>query len=273
MLNFKIIAVDFDGTLCENKWPEIGEPNLELIRQLKRERAAGAKLILWSCRVDDKLLAAVNWCGKQGLWFDAINENLPEVIEEFGSDTRKIFAHEYIDDKMCRRFELPYIKEGVGITDNVIKKLEQVFGFTLYAWQKQYLKGDDTAMPCGGRGNGKTFAHCVRLLLEDPCNRPAFDLSSLSEINNLVDANHGYPYKRFVIGCLRDINQQLIEAGFRTNAKKQVSYPLNDEDLKVLENFITKDDSVMEFKEMQAVVKMQYDLYRRMMTPSYILKV
>ena len=22
----KIIAVDFDGTLCENNWPEIGEP-------------------------------------------------------------------------------------------------------------------------------------------------------------------------------------------------------------------------------------------------------
>ena len=22
-----IIAVDFDGTLCENKWPEIGIPN------------------------------------------------------------------------------------------------------------------------------------------------------------------------------------------------------------------------------------------------------
>lgn len=26
-MNSKIIAVDFDGTLCENKWPEIGEAN------------------------------------------------------------------------------------------------------------------------------------------------------------------------------------------------------------------------------------------------------
>ena len=27
----RVIAVDFDGTLCENKYPKIGEPNRELI--------------------------------------------------------------------------------------------------------------------------------------------------------------------------------------------------------------------------------------------------
>lgn len=32
-----IIAVDFDGTLCENKWPEIGMPNEELIEYLKKK--------------------------------------------------------------------------------------------------------------------------------------------------------------------------------------------------------------------------------------------
>lgn len=31
--------------------------------------------------------------------FDAVNENLPEIIAEFGGDTRKIFANEYIDDR------------------------------------------------------------------------------------------------------------------------------------------------------------------------------
>ena len=25
--NYKIIAVDFDGTLCYSNWPELGEPN------------------------------------------------------------------------------------------------------------------------------------------------------------------------------------------------------------------------------------------------------
>ena len=50
-----IIAVDFDGTLCENKWPEIGMPNEELIEYLKKRQAAGEKLILWTNRVDERL--------------------------------------------------------------------------------------------------------------------------------------------------------------------------------------------------------------------------
>lgn len=39
-MDFNIIAVDFDGTLCENKWPEIGEPNKELIAYLKKRQEA-----------------------------------------------------------------------------------------------------------------------------------------------------------------------------------------------------------------------------------------
>lgn len=48
-----IIAVDFDGTLCENKYPEIGKPNGVLIDDLKMRKDNGAKLILWTCRVGD----------------------------------------------------------------------------------------------------------------------------------------------------------------------------------------------------------------------------
>ena len=98
-MNFKIIAVDFDGTLCENKFPEIGEPNNKLITYLKARQAMGEKLILWTCRIDEMLDNAVRWCRNKGLIFDAVNENLPNVIAEFGTDTRKIFANEYIDDR------------------------------------------------------------------------------------------------------------------------------------------------------------------------------
>ena len=104
----KIIAVDFDGTLCENAWPGIGKPNLELIWYLKHQRQQGAKLILWTCRSDEELSKAVDWCYWVGLEFDAVNENLPEIIEAFGRDTRKIFANVYIDDRMSRKFELPF---------------------------------------------------------------------------------------------------------------------------------------------------------------------
>ena len=106
--NYKIIAVDFDGTLCENKWPEIGAANEDLFAYLHSQRRSGAKIILWTNRVDERLDEAVEWCWKQGLIFDCVNENLPEVIKEFGSDTRKIFAHEYIDDRMHNGFKLPF---------------------------------------------------------------------------------------------------------------------------------------------------------------------
>lgn len=95
----KIIAVDFDGTLCENKYPEIGEPKNNMLDYVKVRREYGDKIILWTCRVGEMLENAVKWCAERGLEFDAVNENLPEVIESFGGDTRKIFANEYIDDR------------------------------------------------------------------------------------------------------------------------------------------------------------------------------
>lgn len=104
----KIIAVDFDGTLCTNCYPAVGFPNWVVIDYCKAQKAHGAKLILWTCRSGAILDAAVSWCKEQGLTFDAVNENLPEIIEAFGSDTRKIFANEYIDDLATRKFQLPY---------------------------------------------------------------------------------------------------------------------------------------------------------------------
>jgi hypothetical protein len=100
--DYKIIAVDFDGCLCTNAWPEIGEPNTKLIYRLKFRRAHGDKLILWTCREGDKLREAVEWCRKHHLEFDAVNENLPEMNALYGNDSRKIGADRYIDDKAER---------------------------------------------------------------------------------------------------------------------------------------------------------------------------
>lgn len=97
--NYVIYAVDFDGTLCEDQFPEIGKPNISLIEYLVRKRVEGDKLILWTCRVGERLQEAVRWCREYGLEFDTINENLPEMIEKYGVDCRKIFADVYIDDK------------------------------------------------------------------------------------------------------------------------------------------------------------------------------
>lgn len=95
----KIIAVDFDGTLCESKWPEIGRANQPVINTLLQRQAEGDKLILWTCRFGQLLDAAVMWSLQHGLRFDAVNANLPERVAEYGNDCRKISADEYWDDK------------------------------------------------------------------------------------------------------------------------------------------------------------------------------
>lgn len=95
----RVIAVDFDGTLCENLFPKIGAPNTELIEQLIQEQENGTQIILWSCRSGRRLKEAVSWSKKQGLVFDYVNRNTPERIRAFKSDPRKVSADVYIDDR------------------------------------------------------------------------------------------------------------------------------------------------------------------------------
>ncbi len=97
-----IIAVDFDGTLCADRYPEIGRANEDVIQYLKHMKQRGSKLILWTCRCSQPLEHALDWCLTQGLEFDAVNENVPEIIERYGSNSRKIYADLYFDDKAYR---------------------------------------------------------------------------------------------------------------------------------------------------------------------------
>ena len=101
MEEYKIIAVDFDGTLCYSNWPQLGDPNRGLIEYLIRCQNLGHKLILWTCRAGEPLENAVSWCREQGLVFDAINDNLPEIVELYGNNSRKITCDYYIDDRAC----------------------------------------------------------------------------------------------------------------------------------------------------------------------------
>ena len=94
-----VFAIDFDNTLCENKYPEIGKPILPVIDFCKTMKADGHKLILWTCREGELLIKAVAWCAERGLTFDAVNENLKERIEQYGTDPRKIGADFFVDDR------------------------------------------------------------------------------------------------------------------------------------------------------------------------------
>ena len=112
---FTVYAVDFqfDGTLCESVWPGIGVPNTALINHLINRRLQGNKIILWTCREGERLQEAVDWCKRYGLRFDAVNDNLQELKDEFGNNPRKIAADVYIDDKAVNKpkYHVPYRKD------------------------------------------------------------------------------------------------------------------------------------------------------------------
>ena len=95
----KAIAIDFDGCICTDAFPFIGKPNWPVIELAKREQENGAGLILWTCREGPLLQMAVEACRRWGLEFDAINESLPDWIEEFGNRPRKVGASEYWADR------------------------------------------------------------------------------------------------------------------------------------------------------------------------------
>jgi hypothetical protein len=94
-----VYAVDFDGTLSMGEWPEVGPANTELIDYLIKRQRMGDKLILWTCRAGEPLDRAVEFCRDNGLVFDAVNDNLPETIIKYGSNSRKITCDVYLDDR------------------------------------------------------------------------------------------------------------------------------------------------------------------------------
>ncbi|HOU02244.1 MAG TPA: hypothetical protein PK719_01180 [Bacteroidales bacterium] len=97
LTNIKI-AVDFDGTIVEHMYPEIGKEKLFAFQTLRELEKKGAKLILWTFRTGKELEDAVEYCRKNGIEFYAVNKNYPEeIVDETVS--RKIDADIYIDDK------------------------------------------------------------------------------------------------------------------------------------------------------------------------------
>lgn len=94
-----IIAVDFDGTIVEHKYPAIGREIPFAIETLKKLRADRHKLILWSVREGKLLEEAVDFCRERGLEFYAVNKDYPEEEQEHKHYSRKLKADIFIDDR------------------------------------------------------------------------------------------------------------------------------------------------------------------------------
>jgi hypothetical protein len=99
-----IIAVDFDGTIVNHEFPEIGEEKTGAFQTLISIKKAGHKLILWTCRNDNDpalhgrrvLTEAVEFCASKGIVFDAVNSNIAGIGF---NPYPKIYADLYIDNR------------------------------------------------------------------------------------------------------------------------------------------------------------------------------
>ena len=94
-----IIAVDFDGTIVEHRYPEIGREIPFAFDTLKLLQREGHRLILWSVREGKLLEEAVAFCREHGLEFYAVNSNYPEEKGEHQHFSRKLKADVFIDDR------------------------------------------------------------------------------------------------------------------------------------------------------------------------------
>lgn len=104
----KIIAVDFDGTLFKDNFPNVGEPIWATIKYIKAQKEKGSTIILWTCRCGENLETALEACKGVGLEFDYINENTKNNFDTYGNDCRKIFADIYIDDKAIHPTQITF---------------------------------------------------------------------------------------------------------------------------------------------------------------------
>lgn len=93
------IAVDFDGTIVEHRYPAIGKERPFATVTLRRLVDEGHRLILWSVREGHLLDEAVAWCEERGVRFYAINRDFEEEDGTGHNYSRKIKADLFIDDR------------------------------------------------------------------------------------------------------------------------------------------------------------------------------
>ena len=123
MLINKKLAIDFDGTIVDDAYPANGKPKTFAFETLKKLQSEGYRLILWTYRSGKSLEEAVEFCRKNGLEFYAINSSYEGEDFDPQSQSRKIDADLFVDDRNLGGFP------GWGEVYEIIKqKIE--FGIT-----------------------------------------------------------------------------------------------------------------------------------------------
>ena len=138
-----IIAVDFDGTIVDHEYPEIGKPKLFAFETLKAMQEQGHQLILWTYRVGKYLDKAVEYCKENGIEFYSVNRNYPEEVYD-DTISRKIIADVYIDDRNVGGFlgwsEIWKILNPDLFTDDIKKQMQNIPLVRKSFWKRRKRK-------------------------------------------------------------------------------------------------------------------------------------
>lgn len=98
LYNRLTIAIDFDGTIVEDDYPNVGKPRIFAFETLKKLQEDGHRLILWTYRSGLRLEEAVEFCESNDIKFYAVNKSFPEEQFDY-TKSRKIHADLFIDDR------------------------------------------------------------------------------------------------------------------------------------------------------------------------------
>lgn len=91
----RIVAVDFDGTCVDHRYPDVGCDVPGAARTLMALSGNGVRLILWTMRSGKELEDARLWFADRGIPLFGVNEN-PD--QKSWTDSPKAYAHAYVDD-------------------------------------------------------------------------------------------------------------------------------------------------------------------------------
>ncbi len=102
-----IIAIDFDGTIVEHKFPYIGRLKPNAVETITRLYHEGHKIIIWTCRTSQRngnfpkdakptIFDVKEFLDENNIPYHTINNNIPEIAFQ---PSPKVYADIYIDDK------------------------------------------------------------------------------------------------------------------------------------------------------------------------------
>tara|TARA_R110002126_G_scaffold237443_1_gene380959 strand:+ start:5073 stop:5456 length:384 start_codon:yes stop_codon:yes gene_type:complete len=120
--NKLVIAIDFDGTIVEEAYPSLGKLRKGAKKYINKLHNDGHIIIINTCRSGVHQNAAFKMLVGLEVEFDLMNENHPSVIAEYNSDSRKISADLYIDDKNL--VKLPSWKQKYKLIKKHYKRIK-----------------------------------------------------------------------------------------------------------------------------------------------------